>query len=186
MRNSTKGRILATAAAVLLAASAAANPAGAQGAIELRGGLSAPTFDIADAAKVGGSFGIGLSKKVSDRLWIIGDADFGTHANKSSGGPDIMVNHYIAKIGYQLGKSAESPLTVVLNAGVGAMSFGIDGGDTFTYPAINVGAKLIYRLNDRFSLVASPQGDIAFTKEAELGTTNAWVWPFAAGLRITY
>lgn len=66
------------------------------------------------------------------------------------------------------------------------MSFGIDGGDTYTYPAINVGAKLIYRVNDRFSLVASPQGDIAFTKEAELGTTNAWVWPFAAGLRITY
>ena len=182
MRVSMKGQVLAAAVAALFAASAAE----AQGAIELRGGANVPTFDIADAAKAGGSFGVGLNVKVSERLWLIGDADFGTHANKTPGGPDISVNHYIAKVGYQLGKRAESPLTVVLNAGIGAMSFGIDGGDTYTYPAINVGAKLIYRVNDRFSLVASPQGDIAFTKEAELGTTNAWVWPFAAGLRITY
>ncbi|MBL8996108.1 MAG: outer membrane beta-barrel protein [Gemmatimonadetes bacterium] len=182
MRVPMISRVIAAAVAALFVT----GTANAQGAIELRGGANVPTFDIADVAKAGGSFGVGLSTKVSERLWLIGDFDFGTHANKTSGGPDITVNHYIAKLGYELGKRAESPLTVVLNAGIGAMSFGIDGGDTYTYPAINVGAKLIYRVNDRFSLVASPQGDIAFTKEAELGTTNAWVWPFAAGFRITY
>jgi hypothetical protein len=30
----------------------------------------------------------------------------------------------------------------------------------------------------------SPQGDIAFTKNDELGTSNAWVWPFTAGIRV--
>lgn len=109
MRVSMKGQVLAAAVAALFAASAAE----AQGAIELRGGANVPTFDIADAAKAGGSFGVGLNVKVSERLWLIGDADFGTHANKTPGGPDISVNHYIAKVGYQLGKRAESPLTVV-------------------------------------------------------------------------
>jgi hypothetical protein len=170
----------------LLAGLVGAGVVQAQGAIEVRGGLNVPTFDITDAAKSGGSFGLGLNVKVRERLWLIGDLDFGTHENKVSGGPEIAVNHYIAKLGYELGRREGSPLTVILNAGVGAMSFGIDGGDTFTYPAINVGAKLLYRVNDRFSLVASPQGDIAFTKEAELGTTNAWVWPFAAGVRLTF
>jgi len=34
------------------------------------------------------------------------------------------------------------------------------------------------------SLLLSPQGDIAFTKQNELGTNNAWVWPFTAGVRL--
>jgi hypothetical protein len=32
----------------------------------------------------------------------------------------------------------------------------------------------------------SPQGDIAFSDEAEVGTSNSWVWPFGVGLRIKY
>jgi hypothetical protein len=34
------------------------------------------------------------------------------------------------------------------------------------------------------SFLLSPQGDIAFTDEDEVGTGNSWVWPFTAGLRI--
>jgi len=34
------------------------------------------------------------------------------------------------------------------------------------------------------ALLLSPQGDIAFSKEDELGTNNAWVWPFTAGIRL--
>lgn len=158
----------------------------AQTAIEIRGGANVPTFDIADVAKTGPSFGIGISKKASDRLWVIGDFDYGMHANKTSGGPDINVSHYIAKIGYELGKGADSKWTVVLNAGAGAMNFSVDGGPSFTYPAINVGAKLIYGFSERTSFVLSPQGDIAFSKKDELGTNNAWVWPFAAGLRFNF
>jgi len=65
-----------------------------------------------------------------------------------------------------------------------AMTFDIDGAASHTYPAINVGAKIGYRVSPRVQLLLSPQGDIAFTKDAEVGTSNAWVWPFTVGLRI--
>ena len=31
-----------------------------------------------------------------------------------------------------------------------------------------------------------PQGDIAFSKAEELGTSDAWVWPFTAGIRAAF
>lgn len=187
MRRSIRGW---TVAGILGLALTMAVPATAQVALEVRGGLNVPTFKIGDAAKAGPSFGVGLNYKVGERVWLIGDADFGFHsgANLSGGGsgPDIKVYHYIAKVGYQVAGRPGSPVSLILNAGAGAMTFSVDGGSSFTYPAINVGAKLIYRLGSRASLVLSPQGDIAFSKKAEVGTTNAWVWPFAAGLRLNF
>ena len=153
-------------------------------AIEARGGLNVPTFDIADVAESGPSFGAGVSYRLSAKLWLIGDVDFGSHDVKGTSA-QIDVNHYIAKLGYDLTAGTTGPWSVLVNAGAGAMTF--DGGaDSYTYPAINVGAKIAYRLGGQFALVLSPQGDIAFGKEAEIGTTNAWVWPFAAGLRVAF
>jgi hypothetical protein len=172
-------------AAVAVAYALTATTVNAQVALELRGGANVPTFDIADVAKAGPSFGVGIGTKVNEKLWLLADVDIGTHDNKAGGG-DITVSHYIAKLGWQLGQIPDSKWTVVLNAGAGAMNFSVDGGPSFTYPAINVGAKFIYGFSDRTSLVLSPQGDIAFSKESELGTSNAWVWPFSAGLRFTF
>ena len=45
---------------------------------------------------------------------------------------------------------------------------------------------LAYNLGPMFAFVVSPQGDIAFSKEEELGTTNAWVWPVTVGLRVKF
>ncbi|MDA0330246.1 MAG: hypothetical protein O2958_14730 [Gemmatimonadetes bacterium] len=45
-------------------------------------------------------------------------------------------------------------------------------------------AKLGIKLSDSVQLLISPQGDIAFSDEAALGTNNSWVWPLAAGFRI--
>lgn len=169
---------------------ATATAAEAQVAFEVRGGFNVPTFKIADVAKAGPSFGVGLNYKVGDRLWLIGDADFGYHSGADlaggGSGPDVNVYHYIAKLGYQVYGRADGKVSLVLNAGAGAMTFSVKGGDSFTYPAINVGAKLIYSLGNRISFVLSPQGDIAFSKKAEVGTTNSWVWPFAAGLRLNF
>jgi hypothetical protein len=168
----------------------AASQAQAQGALEIRGGINVPTFDITDAAKAGPSVGVGLNYKLGERLWVIGDADFGFHSGADlaggGSGPDVNVYHYIAKLGYEVVGGTGGPVTVVLNAGAGAMTFAVDGGDSFTYPAINVGAKLIYGVGSRLSLVVSPQGDIAFTDEDELGTSNAWVWPVAVGFRVNF
>ncbi len=172
-------------AAAALAFVGAAQTAEAQRTVELRGGLNVPTFDITDAAKSGASFGLGLGMKTTERLWLLADLDFGMH-DGAAGGPELNVNHYIAKLGYQLMAGEDRPVSVILNAGAGVMTFGVDGGDTFTYPAINVGAKIAYRLNDRAALLLSPQGDIAFTKKSEVGTDNAWVWPFSAGIRISF
>lgn len=78
--------------------------------------------------------------------------------------------------------------SVLVNAGAGAMTFDVQapGAQAKTYVAINVGAKIGYQLTDGVDLLLSPQGDIAFTDEAALGTDNSWVWPFTAGLRFRF
>lgn len=169
---------------------AMAGQAQAQVVVEARGGINVPTFDIRDAVKAGPSFGAGLSTKLGERVWLIADADFGSHdgADRSTGGsgPDIMVSHFMAKLGYRLSGNGYGGMQIILNAGAGVMRFAVDNGPSFTYPAINVGAKIIYPLGDKASFVLSPQGDIAFSKKAEVGTTSAWVWPFAAGFRLQF
>lgn len=181
------GRIVAFVAAVMVTS---ATQAQAQVAIEARGGINVPTFGIRDAAKAGPSFGAGLSTKIGDRLWLMAEADFGSHdgADLATGGsgPDIMVSHFMAKLGYQLSGNGYGGMQVVLNAGAGAMRFAVNNGPSFTYPAINVGAKILYPIADKVMFVVSPQGDIAFSKQDEVGAKMSWVWPFAAGLRVNF
>ena len=121
------------------------------------------------------------------------DADFGFHDGETiasdgmeTEGPDVNVYHYFGKVGYELADPA-SPWSLILNAGAGAMTFDVDveGADPQTYFGINVGAKIAYAVSPRLSVFLSPQGDIAFSDEAEVGTDAAWVWPFAAGLRLS-
>ncbi len=178
-------------AALLLlgtAGAAEAQEAARRFTLEARGGLNVPTFDISDAVDAGPSFGVGLGYQVSPSLWVLGDVDLGFHsgAEFTGGveGPDVKVYHYIAKVGYAIVPEGTSAWSVILNAGAGGMTFDVDGGASNTYPAINVGAKIAYRLSPRVSLLLSPQGDIAFTDEDEVGTSNSWVWPFTAGFRI--
>jgi hypothetical protein len=156
--------------------------------LEARGGLNVPTFDISDAVDAGPSFGVGAAVQVAPKLWLMGDVDLGFHPGASlpdgTEGPDVTVYHYVAKVGYELVSAGQSPWSVIVNAGAGALTFDVDGVGSNTYPAINVGAKIGYRLSPRASLVLSPQGDIAFSDDAEVGTSNAWVWPFTAGIRI--
>jgi hypothetical protein len=156
--------------------------------IEARGGFNVPTFDISDAVEPGPSIGLGAAMQFAPKLWLMGDLDLGFHsgADPAGGGeaPDTKVYHYIAKLGYELLSEGQSPWSVIVNAGGGALTFDTDGAGSNTYPAINVGAKIGYRLGSRVQLLLSPQGDIAFTDDDEVGTTNAWVWPFTAGVRI--
>jgi hypothetical protein len=159
--------------------------------LEARGGVNVPTFDISDAVDAGPSFGIGADFLVAPRVYLMGDLDLGFHSGASlpggGEGPDVRVYHYMAKLGYELVPAVgDSRWSLIVNAGAGALTFNADGPGSNTYPAINVGAKIGYRLTPRLDLVLSPQGDIAFTKDAEVGTTNAWVWPFTAGVRARF
>jgi hypothetical protein len=185
-----RSNTLALVSGLLLlgSASAAAQADAPRFTLEARGGFNVPTFEIADVASGGPSGGAGLGVRLTPRVWFLADADFGFHpgADLEVGGegPDVNVYHYIAKLGYELPRSMTSRWSVILNAGAGALTFDVDGGEANTYPAINVGAKIGYQLSPRVAVVLSPQGDIAFTDEDEVGTTNAWVWPFTAGIRI--
>ena len=156
--------------------------------IEGRGGFNVPTFDISDAVDGGPSFGAGAAVQFAPRLWLMGDVDLGFHSGAElpggGAGPDVNVYHYVAKLGYELLSPGQSPWSVIVNAGAGALTFDVDGAGSNTYPAINVGAKIGYRLSPRVTLLLSPQGDIAFSDDEEVGTSNAWVWPFTAGVRI--
>jgi hypothetical protein len=167
-----------------------AKPASAQVFLEARGGLNVPTFNITDVAKGGPSAGLGLGFHVTPELMVMVDGDFGSHPGADGLGgvslPDVNVYHLIGKLGYRVYSSADGRLGIALNAGAGAMMFDVDGASsTETYPAINVGAKLTYALSPQFALVLSPQGNIAFSDEDVVGTSNSWVWPFGAGLRVT-
>lgn len=172
-----------------------------------RGGINVPTFDIADVADPGPSFGAGIKYAVSDRVFLRANGDFGFHpgADLEVNGttvelPDVNVYHYIAGAGYRLTPS-DSPFYASLNLGAGAMTLDQDPategaeGLTETYFAINAGGELGYRVNRNVSLFFSPQGDIAFVDDEELdpadtvfgedGIDTAWVWPFTAGVEIT-
>ena len=177
------------AALLVLAATTAAEAQEAprRFTIEGRGGFNVPTFDISDAVDGGPSVGVGLGYRLSPSLWALGDVDLGFHSGteiNGADGPDVKVYHYIAKLGYAVVPEGASDWSVILNAGAGAMTFEVNGGSSNTYPAINVGAKIAYKLSPQVSLLLSPQGDIAFTDEDEVGTSNSWVWPFTAGFRI--
>jgi len=155
--------------------------------VEGLAGAVVPTFDIADVAKTGGGFGTALGYRLNPRWVVMGEFDYGSHKDKPTGSADINTLHYMAKVGYSLTGPRDRGWEAIVNLGVGAVSFDVGGlTGTLTYPAINAGAKIAYNFNRSFALVLSPQGDIAFGKESELTTTNAWVWPFTAGLRVGF
>lgn len=157
--------------------------------LEARVGAAVPTFDIADAVKAGFAFGAGLGIPLGGRWHLLADVDYGKHSGKRVGnvtGPDFGVTHLMGKLGFEV-TPPSSKVKVILNAGGGLLSFNPDAtnASSNSYFAINAGAKIYLPLgSDRVSLVLSPQGDIAFSKKTELGSSTAWVWPFTAGLRV--
>lgn len=174
-----------------LAACVSTAPLAAQGTpsffVEARVGAMVPTFDIADDVKTGTAFGGSLGYQLSPRLSLLAEFDYGKHDDKATGLVDITTMHYMAKIGYAVMAPTERGLGISLNLGAGAVTFDSEGAtSSFTYPAINAGAKLTYGFSRSVALVVSPQGDIAFGKEDEIGTSNAWVWPVTAGLRLNF
>jgi len=189
MRSTRTGTVLLSGLMLLgMASTVPAQSVERRVSIEARGGFNVPTFDISDAVDAGPSFGLGAAVRFAPKLWLMGDVDLGFHsgADLAGGGeaPDVKVYHYVAKLGYELLSEGQSPWSVIVNAGAGALTFDADGAGANTYPAINVGAKIGYRLSSRVQLLLSPQGDIAFTDDEDVGTSNAWVWPFTAGVRI--
>lgn len=155
--------------------------------VEVRGGAAVPTFDIADVAKTGPAFGATLGFRVNPTWVLMGEADFGMHKDKATGDVDIKTNHYIGKVGYSFTGPVNRGWEAIVNLGAGAVSFDVEGApETFTYFAINAGAKLAYHFSPAVAFVVSPQGDIAFSKEEEVGTTNAWVWPITVGVRFAF
>ena len=181
--------------AVLLGLIAAAAPLAAQHSsspkffVEGLAGAAIPTFDIANTAKTGSVFGAAIGAQLNPKWVLMGEFDYGMHKDKATGTVDIKTLHYIGKLGYMLTNQTDHGWEALVNLGAGAMGFKIGpsgASTTKTYVAINAGAKIAYNFNRSIGVVLSPQGDIAFTKKADLNTTNAWVWPVTAGLRIRY
>ena len=175
-----------------LGALALAAPVGAQQMtpqffIEGLGGAVVPTFEIADVIETGGGFGAAIGYRVGPRWVLMGEFDYGMHQDKATGSADVTTLHYMGKVGYSLTGPRDRGWEAIVNLGAGAVSFDFEGdAERRDYFAINAGAKVAYNFNPILALVLSPQGDIAFGKKAELSTTNAWVWPFTAGLRVSF
>jgi hypothetical protein len=182
-------KLMHIAGALTLAFVASSNAVAAQDssarplAVELRGIAMVPTFDIADAADLGPGFGAGIGYRISPAVTLMADFDMAVHPTPT---PDFDINtlHYMAKVGYDV--YARDPVTVTVNLGAGVVQFAGDLPESKSYFAINAGAKVAVALSDAVDLLISPQGDIAFTKEDDLGTSNAWVWPIGAGFRFRF
>jgi len=154
--------------------------------VEALAGAAVPTFEIADVANTGSAFGAAIGYRLTPRWVLMGEFDYGMHKDEPTETVDINTTHLIAKLGYTLTPPASRGWDVILNLGAGVVNFDVDGAEGNSYFAINAGAKLAYSFSPSFALVLSPQGDIAFTKENELGSKTAWVWPITAGLRISF
>ena len=177
----------AVALAALLAAPLAAQQPAPKAFIEARVGVAVPTFDIADVADIGTDVGATVGYQLGPQWLVMGEFDYGMHQDEPTGTVDIKTLHFMAKIGYSLTGPRERGLEASVNLGAGAVRFDVEGAPSaFTYPAINAGAKIAYNVNRSFAIVLSPQGDIAFSDEAEVGTSNAWVWPVTAGVRVKF
>jgi hypothetical protein len=163
----------------------AAAPAMPRLFVEGLGGAVVPTFDIADVAKTGAMFGAAVGYVLNPRWVLMGEFDYGHHTAKGASAVTINTLHYMAKLGYSLTGQRERGWEALVNLGAGAVSFDV-AGTSKTYLAINAGAKITYNFSRSLGFVISPQGDIAFSKKADLNTTNAWVWPVSAGLRIRF
>lgn len=174
-----------TLAALAFAAPLASQQPATPFFVEGLGGAAVPTFDIAKVAKTGGAVGATIGYWTTPRWVLMGEFDYGMHEGKPTGAADVTTLHYLGKVGYSLTGARDRGWDVLVNLGAGAVGFKVEGAPpTHTYFAINAGAKLAYNFNRSFALVLSPQGDIAFSKKSELTTTNAWVWPVTAGLRV--
>jgi hypothetical protein len=154
--------------------------------VEGRAGAAIPTFDIADVATAGPAFGATIGYQVTPRWVVMGEFDYGMHEDDATESVDITTMHYMAKAGYSLTGARERGWEALVNLGAGAVTFDVDGADANTYFAINAGAKIAYNFSRSLAAVISPQGDIAFADEDELGTSNAWVWPVTAGVRVKF
>ena len=186
MRQWVRGVSLAALALAASGGSVAAQ-APARFFVEGVAGAVVPTFDVSDVARTGAAFGAALGYRVNDRWVVMGEFDYGMHKDEATNSVDINTLHYMAKVGYSLTGPRERGWEAIVNLGAGAVSFDVDGApESFTYFAINAGAKIAYNFSRSFAFVFSPQGDIAFSDESELATTNAWVWPVTAGLRVSF
>ena len=154
--------------------------------VEGLAGVAVPTFDIADVATTGGAVGATVGYRLSPRWTLMGEFDYGMHKDKATETVDIKTTHLIAKLGYVLSAPKTRGWDVTVNLGAGIVNFDVDGAEGNSYFAINAGAKLAYSLNPSLAIVLSPQGDIAFSKENELGSSTAWVWPVTAGIRLSF
>jgi hypothetical protein len=146
-----------------------------------------PTFDVADVARTGAAFGAAIGYRLNDRWVLMGEFDYGMHKDEATNSVDINTLHYMAKVGYSLTGPKERGWEAIVNLGAGAVSFDVEAApESLTYFAINAGAKISYNFNRSVAFVLSPQGDIAFSDESDLATTNSWVWPVTAGLRVAF
>ena len=149
-------------------------------------GAVVPTFGIADVATTGGAFGAAVGYRLSPRWVLLAEYDYGMHKDQATETVDIKTTHLMGKVGYVVKPGGPKGWEVILNLGAGMVDFDVDGADSFSYFGINAGAKIAYNFSRSIALVLSPQGDIAFSKESELSTSAAWVWPVTAGFRVSF
>lgn len=182
-------RMFTAAAAVLFVTATGVRAQDKPFIVEGLAGIAVPTFDITDLADPGPVFGGAFGYMATDKILVMGEFDYGTHSSAVADGPDIDVLHYIGKVGYLVYQSADDKFKLFVNLGAGAVTFSqdADGADSFTYAAINAGAKAYYSVAENVSIVLSPQGDIAFTSEDDGFTgSTGWVWPFTAGVAVNF
>ena len=164
---------------------------GAATAEELRRDLYAFAHDSMHGRETGTEDAARAMRFLVDRLTRLGlepagDSGFAQRVpmQKEVFGPETRIA--VEEGGVVRSLKIGTEIVPLLNLGAGVVDFDVDGAENYSYFAINAGAKIAYNFSRSVALVLSPQGDIAFSKESELSTSAAWVWPVTAGLRLSF
>lgn len=183
-----------------------------QASIDPRAGVAFPFGDLAETHKVGFDGGLGLAYKVHPHIAVRGDFDFISlnGRNPQFGvvlAPTLTVVHYHAGLEFDFGppEYQDFPLTFRWNLGAGGTSMsaqqdfpdGVDVDFSGTYPSVNSGIKIGYRITPELDLFVGGQIFWTFTNnEGEIAELvkragiepygNAWTAPVTFGVKYSF
>jgi hypothetical protein len=178
--------------------------------VDVRVGAAVPAADLTDYADVGVNFGAGAAWHLTDRVALRVDGDVNALPGRSDVAtagavPDLRLWHVGGGLQFDLARMrTTSPWSLEANVGAGAATLDTDpfqdgpNGEvdlTQTYPDVNAGLELGYRVSEHVTAAVGGQGLIAFTDDEELSplfarnpaampADNAVVFPVTATLSV--
>lgn len=166
-------------------------------ALELRGGVGLPAFDLADRADPGPAVGLDLSYRIAPRLSVVAGGDVellqgDELRDRGPRAPDLNVWHYGAGLEAQLLDPRLTYWRLSLGAGAGGTTFDASGSagsetDVSVYGSLELG----WEASREVVFFAGLDSWVAFAGSEAVGAGGGgsdalWSFPVTGGVRLTF